>query len=409
VVGGAALGAGLIHAAAVGPHAGHGVVPGLFAVAAVIGLASGVAVIVRPTRPVLVAVAALHVVMVATWVASRTTGVSFVSGLESREAVGYPDLVAAAFEVVVIGGSLALCRRPRTSRLPVSVAASTTVPVMLALALLAGPAVYVGATSTHDHGTEAASGHAHDHAAAHDHPASGTDTAAGHVHGSEAATVGTVGTAGGGHVHDHGAPSSARPFDPAKPLDLSGTPGVTEVQQKEAELLVARTLADLPAFADQAAAYAAGYRSIGDAGTGDEHYIKWDAINDPYVLDPEHPESLVYDTRTGIPRLEAAMFILPDGYTLDDVPAIGGGLVQWHIHDDLCFTTGPEPKVAGITSPGGPCTGGLEAFPPHPMIHVWIAPNPCGPFAALEGIGAGRTKDGTHACDHVHGSTGSTF
>jgi len=24
-----------------------------------------------------------------------------------------------------------------------------------------------------------------------------------------------------------------------------------------------------------------------------------------------------------------------------------------------------------------------------PMVHVWITPNVCGPFAALEGVGAG--------------------
>jgi hypothetical protein len=405
-VGAAAVGAGLVHAAAVGPHAGHGVVPGLFTAAAVLGLASGVAVIVRPTRSVLVAVAVFHAAMVATWVASRTTGVSFVSGLESRESVGYADAVATAFELAVVGGSLALCRRPRPSRLPAAVSASATVPVMLAVALLAGPAVYVGATSDHDHGTAESAGHVHGHAATHDHGAVAGGTAAGHVHGAE---VATLGAASDGHQHDHAPAAPSRAFDPAKPIDLSGTPGVTEVQQKEAELLVARTLADLPAFADQSAAYDAGYRSIGDAFTGDEHYLKWDAINDAYVLDPKHPESLVYDTRSGTPKLEAAMFILPDGYTLDDVPTIGGGLIQWHIHGDLCFSAGPEPKVAGITSPGGACAGGLRSFPPHPMTHVWITPNPCGPFAALEGIGAGQTKDGTRACDHVHGSTGSTF
>jgi len=181
------------------------------------------------------------------------------------------------------------------------------------------------------------------------------------------------------------------------------------VQQHRAELLLAQTLVELPRFADPAAAVAAGYRSIGDSMTGDEHYINWEAINDEHVLDPAHPESLVYDVRRGAPRLEAAMFILPDGFTLDNVPDVGGPLIQWHVHDDLCFTTGEAPQVAGVTSVGGPCSPGLERFAPRPMIHVWVAKNPCGPFAALEGVGAGQTKDGTRACDHAHGSTGSTF
>ena len=39
------------------------------------------------------------------------------------------------------------------------------------------------------------------------------------------------------------------------------------------------------------------------------------------------------------------------------------------------------------------------------MIHVWIAPNECGPFAALDGIGAGQVAPGeTVLCDHVHGA-----
>ena len=42
------------------------------------------------------------------------------------------------------------------------------------------------------------------------------------------------------------------------------------------------------------------------------------------------------------------------------------------------------------------------------MIHVWITPNKCGPFAALEGIGAGQIADGRRpdCATHAHGSTG---
>ena len=39
------------------------------------------------------------------------------------------------------------------------------------------------------------------------------------------------------------------------------------------------------------------------------------------------------------------------------------------------------------------------------MIHVWITPHKCGPFAALEGVGAGQINDGeARLCDHAHGS-----
>ena len=39
------------------------------------------------------------------------------------------------------------------------------------------------------------------------------------------------------------------------------------------------------------------------------------------------------------------------------------------------------------------------------MIHVWITPHACGPFAALEGVGAGAIARGRGTlCDHAHGS-----
>ncbi len=90
------------------------------------------------------------------------------------------------------------------------------------------------------------------------------------------------------------------------------------------------------------------------------------------------------------------------------MPDIGGALMQWHIHDNLCFTADPvQPRVAGLTDAAGNCAAPLQKFRPAPMIHVWIVPHPCGPFAALEGIGAGQIKPGEERlCDHVHGSGG---
>ena len=55
------------------------------------------------------------------------------------------------------------------------------------------------------------------------------------------------------------------------------------------------------------------------------------------------------------------MYMLPDTVALTDVPDIGGTLMQWHIHDNLCFTTDPvAPKVAGLTNADGTCRAGLR-------------------------------------------------
>jgi len=185
---------------------------------------------------------------------------------------------------------------------------------------------------------------------------------------------------------------------------------VSPAQQARAENILAENLRRLPQWADPAVAEAHGYHSIGDGSTGDEHYFDWDSINDGYTLDPDHPESLVYRVERGADgkvtkTLEAAMYMLPSGTALDDVPDIGGPLTQWHIHDNLCVTTDPvAPQVADLTGPDGTCPPGQQRFDPRvPMMHVWIIGNECGPFASLEGVGAGQINQGEErACDHTH-------
>ena len=227
----------------------------------------------------------------------------------------------------------------------------------------------------------------------------------GHSHDGE--TVAALDeAASAGEAAASGAPV---PFDPDLPIDLSGTPGVTGEQQAFAENLVSSTLRDLPQWADTADAEAAGFHSIGDQATGFEHYIQWDWIDDDTVLDPDHPESLVYRVEPdGSRTLASAMYMLPNSTTLDEVPDDGGALMQWHVHGDLCFdASDPEaPRVGGLTDPAGECSAPLVRLAQSPMIHVWVVPHECGPFAALEGVAAGQVAAGeAHLCDHAHGST----
>ncbi len=206
--------------------------------------------------------------------------------------------------------------------------------------------------------------------------------------------------------HEAEAPEPV-PYDPTKPIDLGGVPGVTPEQQAAAENLVAVNIVRLPQWSDYKVAEAAGFHSIGDGITGTEHFVQWDWINDDVWLDPDHPESLVYQPQPdGSKKLLSAMYMLPTSVDLSEVPDIGGALMQWHIHDNLCYTPGAGTKVAGLTDANGNCTAPLVKHDPAAMIHVWITPHPCGPFAALEGVGAGQIEDGeTRLCDHAHGST----
>jgi hypothetical protein len=252
------------------------------------------------------------------------------------------------------------------------------------------------------------------------HPGSGTNVSSVNPSGPGATTRG--GTIGSPTTQPSGTTSPVttprtttttipgpRPYDPSKPIDLGGEPGVTLAEQHRAEQLVRDTLRDLPRYATTAAAYADGYRSIGDGFTGTEHYIKWAYVNDGHILDSKLPESLVYQMRNGVQTLVSAMYMLPLGSRFTDAPDVGGALTQWHIHSTLCLVDNPsdplQKVVGGLTRSDGTCPPGSEHAASTPMLHVWIVSNPCGPFAALEGIEGGEIPPGeTRLCDTGHGA-----
>jgi hypothetical protein len=201
-----------------------------------------------------------------------------------------------------------------------------------------------------------------------------------------------------------------KPYDPTKPIDLGGTPGVTPAEQHRAETLVRETIVDLRRYETPAEAMTAGYRSIGDALTGDEHFVKWSLVDDGRILDPALPESLVYEVHDGKQQIAAAMYMLPFGSRFSSAPDVGGALTQWHVHADLCLTNNAVQKtLSGFTTIDGTCPPGSSKAGDTPMLHVWVIPNECGPFAALEGIGAGQVPAGqTRLCDTAHGEATAT-
>jgi hypothetical protein len=385
------IGAGVIHAAAAGVHAEHPQLARLFILCAVAQVGAGLLALGRPNRLVAVPLVAINAVAVSVWLATRITGISWIVGLEVREAAQFADTACALLAAAAVGCALAAAmvgkRQASAPRLsfPALAVAALTIPAMLS-----------SGTHVHSHTTSSASGSAVvDESQPHTHAADGTavavDSAAApavnesqpHSHAADGTSVAATATTAGW----------PRPWDPSKPVDLSGVPGVTPQQEARATKLVEDSLKDLPKYADTAAAIADGYASIGDAGTGDEHYVNTALIEDNDFLDPNHPESLVYkvdgDTRT----LAGAMYIASARAT--DDPSLlqyAGPLMQWHNHGNLCWATGPDgkPRVVGITDANGNCANGVNTGGANPMVHVWIVPHPCGVFAALEGVGAGQ-------------------
>ena len=370
VAGGASLGAGAIHAAAIGVHSEHRQAVIAFTVVAAIQLGWGAIALARPGRILLTLGAMANVAIFGGWVMAKTNGISFIDGLEESEAAQFADSLAAGLAIVAVLAAVtylagfvrtALTRSPLLTGTAAIVVAALAVPGMI-------------------------SAGSHSHAGGHD------EGAAAHGHGDDAAAA----------PHDE-VVVPPKAYDPALPIDLGGVEGVTLQQQANAENLLAITVTRLPRFSDPDSLGAMGFVSIGDGFLGHEHYLNPVNMNDDKMLDPDFPESLVFDTTVEPKKLVAAMFMMNAGDTLADVPELGGKLTQWHVHDNLCFAGA---QVAGLTDAEGNCGAGLRKGDVTPMIHVWIEPHPCGPFAALEGVAGGSIPEGeSRLCDHAHGGS----
>jgi hypothetical protein len=387
----ASIGAGAVHAAAAWSHADATGATAAFAALAAAQIAWGVVALARSGPGVRLAGLALNGGAVAGWVVART----------AAEPPGLADTVAAGLAALAVLGALAAgIRRPAWVARPHPALVGVAGVAALGLAV---PGV-VGAGG-HDHRSD----HGHDTAATGSGTAgTGHDTAG---TGHDTAGTGHDMAAMPGMDHGHDAPTVApKPFTGTLPVDLGGVPGVTAAQQQSAEDLVTRTIQRLPQFADYTAAEGRGWHTIGDdLGPGSfEHFINWPLVDDGRTLDPDAPESLVYQVQPdGSKKLAAAMYLLGSTSTFDDVPDVGGRLVQWHIHNNICL--GGEVnawRYTAIVRPEQPCPPGSHRFPPTaPMLHVWITPTQCGPFAALDGIAGGQIEAGeTRLCDTAHGT-----
>jgi hypothetical protein len=468
----ASIGAGILHASAVGAHGEHRATAVAFALLAVFQVGWGVLALTRPGRRLLGAGVAGNGLAVLGWLGAKTTGIGLIDGLEAAEPPGLPDTLAAVLAVAAVAGALVALLAPERVGRPAGATARVPAAAATAVLVVAG----MVATGGHSHGT---GGHGHGEgelAAAHEHgDGDGHGEGGEHDHGDGSGgdhdhTDGTgdshgdhdddgtgrpaarsrhgdhdhTGTTTGDHDHtgtttgDHDHPPGTDPhdhepgtdphehppgtdpghhpggggtvppraYDGTLPVDLSGVPGVSAEQQAWAERLVTSTIQQLPAFQSTDAAYAAGYRAIGDAPTGYEHWINWQYLADGRQFDAAFPESLVYRVTGGQRTLEAAMYLLNPGTTLDTAPDLGGPLVQYHVHDNLCWYGDENNWQVALADPiPAPCPEGYHRRAVEPMVHVWIVGNPCGPFAALEGVGGGQVRPGEPvSCDHAHGS-----
>jgi hypothetical protein len=350
VAGALTLGAGLAHAAAATDHAGQQTTVVLFVLAAVAQVLLGAAVLLRPSRRVLLGAVVVDVAAAVAWTVSRTAGLPPFIGFGGREVVGAGDVATTVAEVVAVLTVAVAWRAPVVGRRRLSpVLALAVVPVLVGLAV----------PSSHHHlEGEVAAGHSH-----------------------------------AGDAGDHGHPPASRlAGDPV--FSGADTSHASEAELQAAKRLIESTRAAVAArFPDQAALLAAGYRSIGDGlVTPFDHFIKPEYMQDGRELDPERVESVVLERTPAGWRVASAMYILEAGKTMADVPDVAGELTVWHDHQNLCWDRSGV-RLAGVLV-NGKCfpAGTLRATPP--MLHVWLADHACGPFAGIEGHGGG--------CAHGH-------
>ena len=159
---------------------------------------------------------------------------------------------------------------------------------------------------------------------------------------------------------------------------LQATNDVATPEQKAAaRKLYMETAAAIAPYRDWHVAWAAGYRPGGSQSLPSTHWMNQRYVDAGYVLDPRHPQGLVYaNTRHG-PQLIGAMFQMKRIGQFGPDP--GGPLTAWHEHENICFT--PFGLEFSLMTPTATCPLGAIDITVPPMLHVWIVDNPAGPFA----------------------------
>lgn len=380
------LGAGVIHFAVSGEHYdlswAHGT---FFAVVAWLQLSWAVAVVLRPTRRMLIAGVLLNAGIVGVWAVSRVWGVPIGPGAWTPESIAMSDALSSACEVGIVALALAVIVRPAMAQRQVRPALA--VPVFgiagLGVAVISSLAFTPALASSHQHGT-VDGGHTHSAAAGHDHGS----LVSGHQHG--------VTTLNGQQVKGVKAQDVAAESQPDQPLDPT-TRAELKTQLSEARDVALR----YPTVAD---AVAGGYRVAGGFAPGSgAHYISYGGLTGSGAFDPTKPLALIYDGTSPTSQVIGLMY-----YGLGDQAPEGfaGPNDHWHRHSNVCIKNGP----AGIETPfpadqdvtAAQCTaaqGSLLKTTGY-MVHAWVVPSWESPQGVFSHDNPDvRCADGTYRTD----------
>jgi hypothetical protein len=240
---------------------------------------------------------------------------------------------------------------------------------VVVLALVAGATGVwaAGAAGSHDHQATAAAG-VQDPAAAHSHdPAAGT--------GNGQAAPGTP-------EHVHGA-------------NLPEVAAATDEQRAAAEALWKESMANAERWRDPEAAAAAGFRFKDDGAAGPGRKVRFLHMPNPAwradgrVLDPAHPETLVWWNGPGDRlTLVGVLYTAAKG---SHGPTVGGPITRWHDHES-CRDPGTGAKLGRPVD--GTCPDGQVYRRSGEMMHVWFTDDLTTAFARRPPLAALRASNG---------------
>jgi hypothetical protein len=344
-------GAAAIHFAVVFEHFSEYVLYGVFFLIIAWAQAIWAAVVLwRPSRLWLWLGIAGNAIILAVYLASRTTGLPFGPDNGHTEPFGALDVVGAILEFALIAGCAALLWRPSLADRPVR--RRTGFAAIASLA--AFPAVVIAVTTA-----VMTPGWA------------GPEGPAGMASGS-AMTASAPGAQPG--MGDMGATNGL-----ADMRMYGSTAPATAAQVIAAGNLIKATDTSLARYQNVQAAFAAGYTYV--LKTNGEEHLLYNGPNPVYAgLNPQHPSSLVYAINVPhhAPILLGAMYI-ENGNT--NGPQIGGGLTRWHSHLTVCENGKPTIAGFGVQLRGtcNPATWRDQYT--SQMLHVWVVPYVGGPFS----------------------------
>jgi hypothetical protein len=273
--------------------------------------------------------------------------------------------IGIALVAVGLAGALAiLVLESRGARLPSTPARLGVAGGALALALVAGGTGVWAA---------GAGGHDHEAAATHD-PA---------IHVPTAAAAGTTGAAAGPATgeHTHGP-------------NLPDVAAATDDERARAEALWKASVASAERWRDPDAAAAAGFRFKGKDEAGPERPGRFLHVPNPAwradgrVLDPAHPETLIYWNGPGDRlTLVGVMYTAAAGAS---GPTVGGPVTRWHDHES-CRDPATRAKLGRPVN--GACPEGQVHRRSGEMLHVWFTDNLATAFARRAPLAALRAAN----------------